>query len=115
MDEKAALNRYLEAIKADYADWQKVRNVPLTDLELQLRAKMEKEFNEGLRITEGQQYFKVISGSGVHSFIVKEDGVKFKRGDILKAASWNAPAKNRARGNIYDQYRILWTGTGYLR
>jgi hypothetical protein len=52
----------------------------------------------------------------VWGFIVKEDGGKFRKGDILKAAGWNAPATNSARGNIIDGgYSIQWTGPMYLR
>lgn len=113
------LNQYLEAIKADYADWQKVRQEPVDEIERQIREKMENDFNAGLTIEEGKVYYKVISAhSGsrsVHSFIVKEDGQKFKKGDILKPAGWSAPAKNQARGNIFGQYQIRWTGPNYLR
>lgn len=37
-------------------------------------------------------------------------------GDVLKSASWKRPAKNFARGSIYDEQngcgRIRWTGVG---
>ena len=69
-------------------------------------------------VTEGPTYFKVISNAwgskSVHSFVVKQDGPKFKAGDILKAASFKAPALNFARGNVLtgDFSRIRWTGAG---
>ena len=68
-----------------------------------------------IRVTEGKKYIKVIQGTSVWGFIVKEDGGKFRKGDILKAAGWNAPAMNQARGNIIDGgYTIQWTGPLYL-
>lgn len=55
--------------------------------------------------TEGKSYYKVIASSygnqSAYAFIVKEDNKQFKKGDILKPASWNAPAKNKARGNVF--------------
>lgn len=63
-----------------------------------------------------RKYIKFITTShgspSVHSWIVLEDDGKFKRGDILKAASWKTPALNFARGNIFDiaYPRVTWTG-----
>ena len=102
------LNQLVEDIKADYARWGK----NLTSY----RQEMIDEFNARVRVTEGKKYYKVIQGTSVWGFIVKEDSGKFRKGDILKAAGWNAPATNSARGNIIDGgYSIQWTGPLYLR
>tara|TARA_B100000809_G_C14967056_1_gene469501 strand:- start:12 stop:350 length:339 start_codon:yes stop_codon:yes gene_type:complete len=69
-----------------------------------------------MRITEGKKYIKIIRENCVWGFIVKEDFKHFRKGDILKAAGWNAPALNRARGNILDGgYSVAWTGPHYLK
>ena len=51
----------------------------------------------------------------VFAFIVKEDFKHFKKGDVLKPASWAAPALNQPRGNVLKgNYPIQWTGPLYL-
>jgi hypothetical protein len=98
------LNAYLEHIRKDYAGFMP----PDTDV----RKEMVAEFNKSVRVEEGRKYYKVIDRNSVHSFICKEDMGRFKRGDILKAASWAAPAKNFARGNILlgTWAAVRWTG-----
>jgi len=82
---------------------------------------MKLEFNNSWRIEPGQKYIKLVSKNSVHSFIVKQDmytpggQLQFKKGDVLKAASWSSPAKNRPRGNVFDgNYPMQWTGPLYL-
>ena len=103
----------IEAIKEDYLRFT-TRNFTkeLSDVNQQ----MISEFNEGLSFTEGPKYIKVVTKGSVWGFIVKGTGDKlFKQGDILKAAGWAAPARNKPRGNIIDGgYKIQWTGPNYL-
>jgi len=67
-------------------------------------------------VEEGKKYIKVVQDTGVFCFIAKEDFKHFKKGDILKAAGWNAPALNSPRGNVLKgNYPIQWTGPLYLK
>ena len=78
------------------------------------------EFRDSLTVEEGRKYLKIVKKLGnqrmVWGFIVKEDDKKFKAGDILKAAGWAAPARNKPRGNILqdDFSWVRWTGPEYL-
>ena len=68
------------------------------------------------KIKEGKKYIKIVQDTGVFCFISKEDFKHFKKGDILKAAGYNAPALNSARGNVLSgNYPIQWTGPLYLK
>ena len=75
---------------------------------------MEKKYAEGLSYKIGKKYVKIISSGSVWGFI-NIGNPKFKKGDILKAAGWATPALNKARGNIFEDYVIRWTGPCYLR
>ena len=108
-DLDSALQDYADFLKAEYvsrgASWAK------SGFDRQLVV----EFDKGLK------FIKVIVGhstDGVrdssrssHSFIVLKSD-KFQYGDILKSASWRAPAKNFARGNVLkkDYGTISWCG-----
>lgn len=104
-DLEAALQKYIAHIKADYAGWGERSTI---------REEMIREFDASVRYELHRKFIKVITGpqTGVHSFIMLADDGKFKRGDILKAASWKAPAKNFARGNVLAGQldRVRWTG-----
>ena len=68
------------------------------------------------KVTFGKKYIKVVQDTGVFAFVMKEDSGRFKKGDILKAAGYNKPALNSARGNVLTgNYAIQWTGPLYLK
>ena len=106
------IEKLIEDINADYYNWQCVGGKPRTEIQ----AKMYDEFVQALRVEEGRKYIKIIKQGSVWGFIQKEDDAKgFRKGDILMAASYAAPARNKARGNILDGgYAIRWTGPLYL-
>lgn len=108
-----AIETLIETMKQDYLRFTS-RNFTreLTDINKQ----MIEEFNSGIEVQEGRKYIKILSNRSVWGFIMKEDDKKFKAGDILKAAGYNAPARNKARGNILEGNFswVQWTGPAYL-
>ena len=97
------IQNMIDAMIEDYNIWSRNDN-------------MKNRFASNFTVNKGKKYFKVINDNAVKCFIVNttEDKV-FQYGDILKPAGWNAPARNRARGNVLDgNYQIQWTGPLYL-
>jgi len=98
----------------DYGQWMK----PDTQDENrnEVRVKMNKEFAEGWVIKRGPKYTKILNKNSCWGFVVNTDNdKKFKKGDLLKAAGYNAPARNAARGNVLEgDFNIRWTGPLYL-
>jgi len=82
-----------------------------------IRAKMNEEYVNSFEVKYGRKYIKILSNHGAIAFIVGTDeDKKFKKGDILKAASYAAPARNGAWGNVLDgNYSINWTDPLYLK
>ena len=81
------------------------------------------DFRNDFIVKVGQKYIKIGRKSDyngkmgqVWGFVVNtDDDAKFKRGDILKAAGFNAPARIAPRGNVLDGgFNINWTGPLYL-
>ena len=81
-----------------------------------IKNEMNKKYVEGLVAKKGKKYIKIMQDYSATSFIVAvENDKKFKQGDVLFASSWDAPARNRARGNVIGGgYGINWTGAEYL-
>lgn len=107
-----ALETLKNDIIADYENWQTASGKPRTEVQ----ARMLDQFIQTLRVEFGNKYVKVITGSSVWGFIVNVDyDKKFRKGDLLLAAGWKAPARNKSRGNILDgNYTVRWTGPLYL-
>jgi len=116
-DFNTAVDTLLTNIADDYRNW--ISRCEYGDV---LRAD---KFAEELTLNPGRKYLKITNeevsdcgertSSRVWGFVVQEDDNKFKKGDILMAAGYNAPARNKSRGNIFDdKYSVRWTGPHYL-
>lgn len=111
-DMDMALTEYADYLRADYSRWTtqpRVAAVRSADEAGVIRYDIE--------FKRGQKFIKVINkdstGSrSVHSFVCVKAHDKWAVGDILKAASWAAPAKNFRRGNVLQQdwSATRWTG-----
>ena len=60
---------------------------------------------EYLSVNVGKKYIRLLKGPACWGFISRHDGIlhgeSVKRGDLLKPANWERPAKH-SRGNIID-------------
>ena len=103
--------QYLEHIRTDYSNWHN-KTSDRNNFNRAITDQMIENFRNSVHTVEGNKYIKVVAGKSVHSFIVKESVGKFVKGDILKAASWAAPAKNFKRGNVLtgNYESVTWTG-----
>ena len=72
-------------------------------------------WDDKTRSKVGQKYIKIVHDTGVFAFVNIHDNGRFKKGDIFKAAGYNKPALNSARGNVLEgNYYIQWTGPLYM-
>lgn len=109
---ETAIDNLKAAMVSNYESWQTLGGKTRTEVQ----AQMLDEYINTIRIEEGRKYIKVITRSSVWGFIVKGKDAKFQPGDILMAAGWSAPARNKARGNVLtgDLSKVRWTGPEYL-
>jgi hypothetical protein len=81
-----------------------VKEVNETRKEYYEKADMPNQYKE-LTVEIGNKFIRLWQGTGCWGFISRVDdvlkGSPIKKGDLLKAATWKAPAKH-ARGNIID-------------
>ena len=72
-----------------------------------------------LEVRRGQKYMKLIDEGSVWAFVSMVEGVNkgslVCKGDLLKHAGWNTPAKH-SRGNIFDgSAKWDYNGPAYLK
>ena len=114
------VDKMTDLIRKDYKDWSDLSSRYDGDSESRRRIKDEmiEEFNNGLGYSKGSKYVKVVLNKSngqttVWGFVVvTHNDKKFQFGDILKAAGWNAPARNFRRGNVIEENfkGVRWTG-----
>ena len=105
------INNMMAGAKDDYVKMSTMGGKELTGYS---KEQVDK-WDSLIRVEQGQKFIRVVRENGVFAFIVKEDNGRFKKGDILKAAGYNAPALNSARGNVLTgNYHIQWTGPLYM-
>ena len=106
-DFDSALDTLVENIHKNYAGWSS---------RLEYKKGIE---TVDITIKTGRKFIKIIRDNSVWGFVVIDDGMHMGfpivRGDVLKAASWRAPARH-TRGNIFDdnQDYFRWTGPDYM-
>ena len=111
-----AVNDYMEVCKNDYVTWTSrcAKAKKGGDGELSnVNKEMIAAYNDSITFKAGSKYIKITTGGSVHGFIVNTvKDAKFGQGDILKAAGYNSPARNFARGNAVDGVfnGMQWTG-----
>tara|TARA_R110001592_G_C12993746_1_gene735285 strand:- start:275 stop:655 length:381 start_codon:yes stop_codon:yes gene_type:complete len=117
---KDRVDLLLENIAKHYDSWNGTEPLrEMDELTLKIKRESSQKFKEGLKLSHGRKYIKVMENNRVWGFIAVNDGVlkgiPYKFGDVFKAASWNAPAKH-VRGSIFldrtDWFQ--WTGPAYL-
>ena len=106
-DLQQGIQNLIDTMVEDYAKWAK---------SMDWDDSTTVKFADKIRTTEGKKYIKIISDNSCTAFIVKNDDKRFRKGDILMSASWNAPARNSARGNVLmGNFPMNWTGPLYLK
>ena len=107
------IKNMMAGAKLDYQRWS--TNNGMKELTGYSKDQVD-DWDSKTSVRPGKKYIKVVQENGVFCFIVKEDFKHFKKGDILKAAGFNAPDLKSPRGNVLTgNYPIQWTGPLYLK
>tara|TARA_B110000503_G_C7163142_1_gene420609 strand:- start:4117 stop:4446 length:330 start_codon:yes stop_codon:yes gene_type:complete len=105
IETKAAVDLYIKYLVNDFREWRAYVNLSSVSEE-KIRL-----FEDSITVINKRKYIMILSAQSAHSFIVKEDDKKFKKGDILISASSSSPSRKKMMGNIYKgDYRLDWAG-----
>lgn len=106
------INKVIDLVVADFADWTN-----RSEMSDERKVERIEDFKNAINVRKGKKYYKIVSGGSVWGFVVAvDDDPKFRKGDLLKPASWATPARNAARGNVLDGIEhVNWTGPNYLK
>ena len=111
------VNNLIKHCIKDYERWSSANGT----IEISNFSSRQIERGLGMHAKKGSKYIKVMKDMGngqlsVWGFIVaSENDKKFQVGDILMAAGWRGPARNKARGNVLTgNFGSSWTGPNYL-
>ena len=111
------VNKLIDHCIEDYRNWSTSNGTK----EISNFSSRQIERGLGMYAKKGSKYIKVMKDMGngqlsVWGFIVaSENDKKFQVGDILMAAGWRGPARNKARGNVLTgNFGSSWTGPNYL-
>ena len=105
------IEKLIEAIADDYRRWN-TASKKANDFSFDVEEKVA-EFKANIEVKKGRKFIKILTERSVWGFI-NLTHERFREGDLLKAASYNAPALNRPRGNIFENYSVAWTGPHYI-
>jgi hypothetical protein len=112
---REVIENVLNKMACDYANWsQRAQEIAQYDHnQKKVWVHWYDEYKVATEFKIGRTYVKLIHKGSAKGFIVisKKDK-KFEYGDLLMAASWAAPARNFARGNVFTNMPdvIQWTG-----
>jgi hypothetical protein len=112
---REVIENVLNKMAADYATWsQRAQKIAQYDHNKdKVWAHWYDEYKVNTDFKVGRSYVKLMhNGSAVGFIVISKKDKMFAYGDLLKAASWSAPARNFPRGNALSNMpkAIAWTG-----
>ena len=107
---KNELNKLLKVMNVDY------RKIAAKVWSEELGKELCNRYEAGLSVIESKKYYILVCEKGTLGFVVKlANDKKFKRGDMLKSATYFTPNRKYSIGNIFEadsRESVGWQGIG---